>query len=98
MSLSLSSTRSFDNSFSAFERSAYLVKHSYGVGVEVKTHVKYYLLEVDFHEAVALAHGKVRDFSIDKHLCSWGFVIPANTNVTDVMDVPNEINGLNARA
>ena len=67
MSFSLSSTRSFDNSFSAFERSAYLVKHSYGVGVEVKTHVKYYLLEVDFHEAYTLAHGKVRDFSFEKH-------------------------------
>ncbi len=46
MSLSLSSTRSFDNSFSAFERFAYFVKHSYGVGVEVKTHVNYYLLEI----------------------------------------------------
>ena len=51
----------------SFERSAYLVKHTIGVGVEVKTHVKYFLLEVDFHEAYALAHGKVRDFSFDKH-------------------------------
>ena len=71
MSLSLSSTRSFDNSFSAFEHFAYFVKHSYGVGVKVKTNVNYYLLEVDFHEAYALAHGKVRDFSFEKHFVAF---------------------------
>ena len=73
MSLSLSSTRSFDNSFSAFERSAYLVKHTIGVYVEVIVFVKAYLLEVQPYEAVALAHGKVRDFSFDKHFVALLF-------------------------